>query len=157
MARGTRWRIGSLAADAGVGLVAGLAGTAAMTLSSTVEMRLRGRPGSEAPAEAAAKVLGFSPQDEKGRARFSALVHWGYGTGWGAVRGALAFLGLRGAPASGAHFALVWGGEQVMLPALGVAPPATRWGVREVVIDAWHHVVYAGAAGAAYSWLDRHR
>jgi len=43
----------------GRGLLAGLAGTAAMTVSSTLEMRLRGRAASSAPADATAKVLGI--------------------------------------------------------------------------------------------------
>jgi len=43
----------------GRGLLAGLAGTAAMPVSSTLEMRLRGRAASGAPANATAKVLGI--------------------------------------------------------------------------------------------------
>lgn len=150
-------RIGRLPADVGVGLAAGLVGTVAMTVSSTVEMTLRRRGASDAPARAAAKVLGVAPEGEKEKRRFSALVHWGYGTGWGAARGMLASLGLRGAPAAGTHFAMVWGSEQAMLPALGVAPPATEWGAGEVAVDAWHHLVYAAAAGAAYELLDASR
>lgn len=150
-------RIGRLPADVGVGLAAGLAGTVAMTVSSTVEMKLRKRGGSDAPARAAGKVLGVEPAGEEEETRFSTLVHWGYGTGWGAARGALATFGLRGTPAAGAHFAMLWGGEQVMLPALGVTPPATQWGVKEVAIDVWHHLVYAAAAGAAYEFLDARR
>jgi hypothetical protein len=42
-----------------------------------------------------------------------------------------------------------------MLPALGVAPPFWTWGAKEVGIDAFHHLVYAGATGAAYALLDR--
>jgi hypothetical protein len=42
-----------------------------------------------------------------------------------------------------------------MLPALGVTPPLTEWGMKEVAIDALHHLVYAGATGIAYSLLDR--
>jgi hypothetical protein len=42
-----------------------------------------------------------------------------------------------------------------MLPALGVTPPLTEWGVKEVAIDALHHLVYARATGVAYSLLDR--
>ncbi|MFR9675125.1 hypothetical protein [Streptomyces sp. TR06-5] len=150
-------RIGRLPADVGVGLAAGLAGTAAMTVSSTAEMKLRHRGASDAPARAAAKVLGVEPGGQREAARFGALVHWAYGTGWGAARGVLAFLGLRGAAAAGAHFGLVWGSEQAMLPALGVAPPATEWGAGEVAIDVWHHLVYAAAAGAAYGFLDASR
>ncbi|HEX2050519.1 MAG TPA: hypothetical protein VHJ34_07790 [Actinomycetota bacterium] len=150
-ARGGAARVSSAV---GRGLLSGVAGTAAMTVSSTVEMKLRGRAASDAPARAAAKVLGVEPVDDAARARFSNLVHWGYGTGWGAARGLLGAAGLRGAPAWAAFLASVWGSELVMLPALGVAPPATQWGAREVAIDAWHHVVYATATSLAYEALD---
>jgi hypothetical protein len=148
-------RVGGLAAAVGKGLVAGLAGTVAMTASSTLEVRLRGRESSSAPARAASALLGVAPVDERGERRFNTLVHWGYGTAWGAARGVLAAVGLASAPAALAHLALVWGGQQVVLPATGTAPPATRWGAGEVAIDLWHHAVYAAATGAAYGWLDR--
>ena len=148
-------KLGDVAADVGKGLFAGAAGTAAMTVSSTLEMKIRGRPPSSAPADAAAKVLGVEPKGEKEQARFSNLVHWGYGTAWGAVRGLIDAAGLEGSKATAAHLGAVWGSEQVMLPALGVAPPFWTWGVKEVGIDALHHLVYAGATSAAYAFLDR--
>jgi hypothetical protein len=49
----------TLAQSTGRGLMAGFIGTAVMTVSSTVEARLRGRPPSTAPARATAKVLGI--------------------------------------------------------------------------------------------------
>ena len=137
-------RVGDLASSVGKGLFAGAVGTAAMTVSSTLEMKARGRAASTAPADAAGKVLGVEPKDEAGEARFSNLVHWGYGTGWGAVRGLIS--------ATAAHFGAVWGSEQVMLPDLGVAPPFWTWGAKKVGIDVFHHLVYAGAA---YALLDR--
>ncbi|HZA44567.1 MAG TPA: hypothetical protein VE568_04585 [Rubrobacter sp.] len=148
-------KLGDVAADVGRGLFAGLLGTAAMTVSSTAEMKIRGRPASNAPAVAAGKVLGVEPKDEEGEARFSTLVHWGYGTGWGAVRGLVGTAGLEGPAAAAAHFGAVWGAEQVMLPALNVAPPFWTWGAKEVGIDAFHHLVYATATSVAYSVLDR--
>ena len=148
-------KLGDVAADVGRGLFAGLLGTAAMTVSSTAEMKIRGRPASNAPAVAAGKVLGVEPKDEEGEARFSTLVHWGYGTGWGAVRGLVGSAGLEGPAAAAAHFGAVWGAEQVMLPALNVAPPFWTWGAKEVSIDAFHHLVYATATSVAYSVLDR--
>ena len=147
--------LGDLAAAVGKGLFAGAAGTAVMTASSTLEMKLRGRPASSTPARAAEKVLGVQPVDEEAEARFSNLVHWGYGTAWGGVRGLIAAAGLTGPAATAAHLAAVWGSEQVMLPALDAAPPLTEWGAREVAIDAFHHLVYAAATGVAYSLLDR--
>jgi hypothetical protein len=138
------------------GVAAGLAGTAVMTVSSTLEARLRGREPSTAPARAAQKVLGIrefaSPEAQE---RFSNAVHWGYGTGWGVVRAALAEVGIRPGLAAPAHFALMWGGALVMLPALDVAPPVTRWGRNEVAIDVFHHLVYATGTGLAYEALDR--
>lgn len=146
---------GNLAAAVGKGLFAGAIGTAAMTASSMIEMKIQNRAGSSAPADAAAKVLGVKPVDEDAEARFANIVHWGYGIGWGSVRGILGAAGLSGPAATAAHFATVWGSEQVMLPALDVAPPITEWGAQEIAVDALHHIVYAVATGIAYSALDR--
>lgn len=154
-ASGAAVRLGGLAAAVGKGLAAGVAGTAAMTVSSTLEAKLRGRDPSTTPARAASKLLGVAPVDEQGEKRFNNLVHWGYGTGWGAVRGVLGAVGLTGIPAAAAHLSAVWGAEQVVLPATGAAPPATEWGATEVAVDLWHHVVYVVATSAAYAWLDR--
>jgi hypothetical protein len=63
--------------------------------------------------------------------------------------------GLEGKEATTAFFGAVWGTEQVMLPALGVAPPFWQRGAKEVAIDAFYHLVYAGTAGIAYAILDR--
>src|SRR3954467_4240721 len=146
-----------LACGLGKGIVAGVAGTAAMTISSTIEQKLRGRPPSTAPADAAAKVLGIhSFPSEGAKNAFSNAVHWSYGTGWGAVR---ALLGRKLSPgaASATHLAALWGSEQVMLPALEVAPPVTMWGREEVAIDGFHHMVYAAATGISYELLSSRR
>jgi uncharacterized membrane protein YagU involved in acid resistance len=146
--------ISNLGAAIGRGLIAGLVGTAAMTVSSTAEMRLRGRAASSAPADATAKVLGIeSFKDDGAKNRFSNIVHWGYGTGWGVVRALLSEAGLPPAKATAAHFAAIWGNEAVMLPALDVAPPFWTWGAEEVAIDVLHHIVYTTAAGIAYEAL----
>jgi len=145
-------RIDTLAGAIGRGLVAGLAGTAAMTLSSTVEARLRGRAFSTAPARATAKVLGIASFDsDLAQARWNDLSHWGYGTGWGVLRGLLGATGLSPRQATLAHGAAIYGAAQVTLPALEIAPPSIFWGVQEIAIDAFHHAVYAAATGAAYA------
>jgi hypothetical protein len=146
--------LSGLAADLGRGLLAGLIGTAAMTLSSTLEQKARGREASTAPADAAAKVLGIEGFcDDGAQSRFSNLVHWAYGTGWGLPRALLDRAGLAPAAATAAHGGALWGSEQVMLPALGVASPLWKWGATEVAIDAGHHLIYTVAAGAAYEAL----
>ena len=139
----------------GKGLAAGLVGTAAMTVSSTIEAKLRKRSPSQAPAKAAEKVLGVEKFDSPAaESRFSNLVHWGYGTSWGAVRGLLDTTSLPPKAATAAHLAAVWGQEIVMLPKLDVAPPIVMWGKDEVAIDLWHHIVYATATGIAYEALS---
>ena len=62
---------------------------------------------------------------------------------------------MRGPVASLAHLGAVWGTELVMLPAVDVAPPATKWGAAEVGVDWFHHVVYVAARSVAFEWLDR--
>jgi hypothetical protein len=144
-------KLATLAQGIGKGVLAGLAGTAAMTVSSTLEAKLRGREFSSAPADAAAKLLGIKEfESEAAKARFSNLVHWGYGTGWGVARGVMRAFGLPAGASTPAHFVSVWGSALVMLPAVGVAPPAWKWGAEEVAIDVFHHLVYAAAAGAVY-------
>jgi len=148
-------RAGEVACAAGKGLAAGLAATAAMTVSSTIEARLRGREPSTAPGDAATHVLGVKPQGPEAQARLSTLVHWGYGTGWGLFRGVLGAARLPAPIATAAHFGTVWGAGLALLPRLDVAPPVREWGAKSVAIDAFHHFVYAAAAGLAYRLLDR--
>jgi hypothetical protein len=145
-------KLDSFATAVGRGLVAGLAGTAAMTVSSTLEARLRRRAPSTAPARATAKVLGIREfESDLAQARWNDLSHWGYGTGWGVLRGLLGATGLSQRHATLAHGAAIYGAAQVTLPVLDVAPPSIFWGSREIAIDALHHAVYAAATGLAYS------
>lgn len=145
-----------VASGLGKGLVAGFIGTAVMTVSSTLEMKLTGRGASDTPARAAGKVLGVQPRDPDGEQRFSQIAHFAYGTSWGAVRGLLEEFGIRGAAAGAVHFLMVWGAAQAMLPGLGVAPPATEWDAEELATDLFHHAVYAAATNAAYEFIDTH-
>ena len=107
------------------------------------------------------QVLGIKEfEDGVAEARFNALSHWGYGTGWGVVRGLLAAAGLAPKTATIAHGAAIYGAAvygtaQVTLPALEIAPPAIFWPKEEIAIDAFHHAVYALATGAAYQLLVR--
>jgi hypothetical protein len=151
-------RLSKLATAIGDGLVAGFVGTAAMTASSTIEARLRGRVPSTAPARATAKALGIATfENDIARARWNDLSHWGYGTGWGIVRGLLGATRLPSARATAAHGAAIWGSAAVTLPALEVAPPFVFWGREEIAIDVFHHAVYALATGAAYELIGHGR
>ncbi|GAA4827307.1 hypothetical protein GCM10025787_01570 [Saccharopolyspora rosea] len=148
-------RLGRTAAAVGKGIFAGFAGTAAMTAGQLVEMKLRGRKGSTTPGDLVCGLLGVVPEGDAERERFSGLVHWTRGTGWGVLRGLLGAAGLRGVPALAADFAIIMGGDFVLLTARGVAPAPWRWTREDLAVEALHKGVLATATHLAYQQLDR--
>jgi hypothetical protein len=142
---------GNIAGEMGKGLMAGAAGTLAITLSQMIEMKITKREPSKAPAEAAEKVLDILPEDEN---KFSQEVHWAYGTSWGLPRGIMGLLGLKGLPATAIHFATIYTSALLVPTSLEVAPPLEEWSVKEFAIDALHHAVYAIAAGLVYDAMS---
>ena len=139
----------------GIGVMAGLVGTAAITISQMVEMKIDGREPSSAPADAASKVLDIKPESEEKKAKVSQQIHWAYGTSWGVARGLISLSGLKGWKATLVHFAAIWGTANVMLPTLKVAPPATEEDAKTISIDGLHHAVYAVAAGLAFDAIAK--
>jgi hypothetical protein len=151
---GAGHRVGRVAEAIGRGLVAGAVGTAAMTVSSTVEMKLRGRQPSTAPAKAVGRLLGVQPTGRKGEQRFATVAHSLTGVSLGGARGLLDAAGVRRlVTAVPSTFAIVMTPELVLAPALGATDPPWRWGLAETAISAFHHVVWAGATEAAYRAL----
>jgi len=139
----------------GAGLLAGLAGTAAITVSQMIEMKITGRKPGNAPVEVASKVLDVTAVSEDKKSKVSQEIHWVYGTTWGVARGMLSLTGLKGWTADLAHFAAVWGAALVMLPGLKVAPPIQEEDPKTIGIDILHHAVYALAAGLVYDMITR--
>jgi uncharacterized protein YndB with AHSA1/START domain len=146
---------GPAAAAVGRGGLAGVAGAVAMSVSTNVEMRLRGRPPSDAPARAIERVLGTRIEGRKRRVRAAAAGHLATSLGLGSARGAMDAAGVPGAAAGAATFALALAPEVVVVPALGAGPPPWRWGVAETAISVLHHAVYAGTVLAVYGALRR--
>jgi hypothetical protein len=144
-------RMGRVAEAVGRGLAAGLAGTALMTVSSTREMKLRGREPSTAPAKAVGRLLGVRPSGPKGEQRFATVAHSVTGVSLGAARGLLDVAGVRRPIAVlPAAFAIVMTPEVVLAPALGATDPPWRWGVAETAMSALHHAVWAVGTEVAY-------
>jgi len=137
----------------GKGLLAGLAATAAMTISQMIEMKINGRKPSDAPVKVAEETLGAKPAPGE-KAKMTEEVHFAYGTTWGIARGLISLTGLKGFPATLAHFVAVWGTSMIMLPAFKVAPPVYEEDPKSIVIDGLHHAVYATVAGLTYDALD---
>jgi hypothetical protein len=146
--------LGELAGAIGKGLLAGLAGTAAITLSQMIEMKITKRQSSDAPVKVASQVTGAAPADESQKEKLNNEIHYAYGTSWGVVRGLLGLAGLKGLPATMVHFGAIWATELIMLPKYDAAPPVNEQEPKTVAIDALHHAVYAVAAGLAYDALD---
>lgn len=147
--------LGDVAATVGKGLFAGLAGTAAMTLSQKIEMKFSGREPSTGPGDMVADLLGVEPKGQEERETFSTLVHWTWGTVWGVPRGLISLAGLRGGKAAATHAGVILGGDFWILHALDVAPPPWRMRPEEVGLEVLHKSVLALATSAAYEVLDR--
>jgi hypothetical protein len=149
--------LGEIGGAIGKGLLAGLAGTAAITISQMIEMRITKRKASEAPVKVAEQVTDVKPAAEESKQKVSREIHWAYGTSLGIARGLIGLSGLSGLPAIGAHFAAVWGAAIVMLPSFNAGPKVTEEEPKAIAIDAMHHAVYAIAAGLTYDALDSRR
>jgi hypothetical protein len=146
--------LGQLGNAIGKGLLAGLAGTAAITLSQMIEMKITKRKPSEAPVKVAQQVTDVKPVNADAKEKVSQEIHWAYGTAWGVARGIVGLTGLKGLPAAAVHFAAIWGTSMIMLPKFKAAPPVTEEDAQTIAIDGLHHAVYALAAGFAYDALD---
>jgi hypothetical protein len=142
-----------LMATIGKGLLAGLVGTAAITISQMIEMKLSKREPSTAPADAAGKVLGVKPRDEESKERFANVVHWAYGTSLGLLRAVLGGGRADRFWAPLVHLGAVQTAAMIMLPSLHVAPPVKDWEVATVGTEVLHHAVYAAATDATYRLL----
>ncbi|HSQ43569.1 MAG TPA: hypothetical protein VLM16_01150 [Ginsengibacter sp.] len=145
--------LGELGAAIGKGLIAGLAGTMAITISQMIEMRITKRKASNAPAKAVKKTLHIEATPGK-KEDFSNEVHWVYGTSWGVMRGLLSMAGINGFVATSLHLASIWGTAATIQPKLDIAPPLSEWEPKDIAIDLMHHAVYAIVAGLVYDAID---
>jgi hypothetical protein len=141
------------------GLLAGAAGTAAMTAAQTAYLEARGEEPSTTPAEVGRRIVeGVLQRDvpEERMGTLNNVMHWLYGTTWGALFG-LSRAGRGTAPVSdGARFAgLVWGASLVQLPAMGLAPPVWKYEPDQLASDLGFHLVYGVGVATAYAVLDR--
>jgi hypothetical protein len=161
----------------GRGLIAGLAGTLAITVSQMIEMKITKREASSSPVKVGGDVLGVEPagladqekekiktgksskdleqEVEANKQKFGQLIHLGYGTAWGVARGVMDLAGVGGLPATTLHFGAVWGTALAMLPSTGASEPITKWTPKQIAIDVLHHAVYAIAAGIVYDGMAK--
>lgn len=142
----------------GIGLMAGLVGTAAMTLSKKLDKKtFDERKSEKVGLQLTSKVLDVKPTSEEKTEKVIEEIHWIYGAGWGVVRGLLSFIGIRGLPATVAHFATVWYGEKVCMPDMKKVFPDVKEvkticeeDKETVVRDSMHLAIYALVTGFVF-------
>jgi hypothetical protein len=154
----------------GIGAIAGLAGTAAMTAYQLAVARLQGEPlgtpvpkrwqDAPPPAQVAKKVAEAAGQGERvSRADvplLANLVHWLYGVSWGVCYGAAAGPRPVHPAASGVTFGTgVWGASYAELVPLGIYEPPWRYPVKQLALDLSYHLVYGLGVAGTYAALDR--
>jgi hypothetical protein len=124
------------------GLLAGVAGVAAMTAGEKLEQVFTHRPNSFVPAHTLARLLRL-PRPDADRVGRNWAMHWGQGILLGAVRGLMAERGLRGPVGSFLFLNLRLLNDQALENATGAGAPPWTWPVDEQLIDIAHKGVYA--------------
>lgn len=141
------------------GLVAGAAGTAAMTSVQYAYLRLSGGEPSSAPGDVGRRLLaGVADRKVPRRRRpaFNQAMHVLYGTAWGGPFGLLD----RSRPSGGRSALLgagfgtaVWATSLVHLPLLGIAPPPWRQSASSLLPDLAFHLVYGTTTAMVHGAL----
>ncbi|MDO9706777.1 hypothetical protein [Paracraurococcus lichenis] len=137
------------------GLLAGLAGVAAMTLAEKLEQAVTGRPNSYVPAHTLERLLGLPRRPDRERLGLNWAMHWGQGIVLGPVRALMARRGMRGPMGSFLFLNLRLLNDQSLENATGVGAPPWTWPVEEQWVDLLHKGVYAFVAGAVADRLVR--
>lgn len=128
------------------GLVAGLAGVAAMTVAEKLEQLITKRPNSYVPAQTLKRLLGKPVKPDDDATNWA--MHWGQGILLGAVRGIMAKNGFRGPVGSFLFMNLRLINDQTLENATGVGSLPWTWPKDEQTIDLIHKGIYAFVTGA---------
>lgn len=139
-----------------ISLIAGFIGTAFMTLSQIIEMKIRNRKASFTPAIGVSKIFGinFSALSQKNKIHFNNAVHWGYGTIWGLFMVIFYLTGFDNLMYMMiSYYVVMWGHGLILLPALKVADPPWKWKRSDILLDAFHHAILAIVTVLAYVYI----
>jgi hypothetical protein len=144
-----------------IGIVAGAAGTTAMTALQELLSHLKGEEGESdeepAPAQVARRMLAVAGIDPppSWTPWLTQLAHWSYGIGWGGAYGLVRRRHDHALP-TGLGFGLgVWASSYAQLVPLGIYEPPWAYPAREIAEDLSYHVVYGLGVAATYAALER--
>lgn len=159
------------------GLLAGLAGTAAVTLAMQGLSAMMGPeqadrqeaefgpPRHESPRQAptetfverGAATVGQQPLTQESKETLATATHWAYGSLWGAIYG-LAHTTLRlPEPVGGALFGMtVWGvGPLSLFPAMKLTPPPSQQSGRTLATNGGLHLLYGWVTAWTFRFLSK--
>ena len=134
-------------------VAAGGAGTAAMTVSQLLEMRLTQRDGSDVPGQVAQGLTGAEPVGPRTRAAMSTGMHWAHGVSGGGLRALIGQSGARGPLAAALLFGGLWSIDVTLYRSLGIADAPWRWSKEDLATDLSHKGLYAIVTSAVYERL----
>lgn len=145
--------IGEIGAIIGKGLIAGLAGTVAISISQAIERKITKRESDHHPAKAVEMLFDIGPEPGKEEA-LAHEVHYTYGSLWGTARGLLSACGIRGFTATAIHFTAIWGTALTIESKLDLEPKVKDRDKKDLAVSALHHAIYALVAGWVYDAID---
>lgn len=158
------------------GLAAGVAGTAAMTATQELSIRLQssGEDGSEQPgaqqqtdpweqasmpAKVARRIIEgvfHKTAPAESIPFLTNAMHWGYGTTWGAVYGLAQGTSRGPALRRGLLFGTgVMAMSYLQLVPMGLYEPPWRYSPQDLATELGFHLAYGTGVAAAYAALDR--
>jgi hypothetical protein len=142
-------------------VVAGMAGTAAMTLAYATERRLRPRhhgqldyDDSLVPGQIVASIMHLPHVTAKEDEELGLALRWGYGSAFGLWHGVLR-RSLGEPRASRAFGATLMTATFTLFPLLGRTPPPWRWPADVLATSVGTHVVYVSAVAAVDDGVRR--
>lgn len=146
-------------------ILAGTAGTAALTLAYTLERRMRPRSrgpldydDSPVPGAIVCSILHLPTASRREEEDLGLLLRWCYGSAFGLWHGVLRRAAGLGEPATTVVFgATLMSATLTMFPLLGHTPPPWRWPRGYLLTSFATHVAYAVVVGVVDDRLSRNR
>ena len=159
------------------GILAGAAGTAAMTAHQELRQRFAGENGRDsarpspasgegdpwesapAPAQVGKRLiegLGGGPVPAEAIPALTHAMHWSYGSAWGGVYATTRESAGASARLLGPLFGLgVWAASYIQLVPLGIYQPPWCYPLRSIADEIAYHLTFGIAVGATYEVLAR--
>jgi len=139
-----------------ISLVSGFIGTLVMTTTQFLEITISKRQSSFTPAIAVSRVLGINLERLSYRHKtvLNYVAHFGYGTAWGIPLLIATFLSLDTfLSIVWWYFMLVWFQGFIIAPLFAQTSWPWRWGLKNILIDGIHKVIYSTSVVSVYLWL----